>query len=167
MTPSEDPELDTGIRDVLLKPLASFQDERGAVYRMLRSTDPHFAGFGEIYFSTVKPGAVKAWKRHRSLTASYVCVHGAIRMVLYDARPDSPTRGTTSETVLGPDAYRLLVVPPGVWNGFQGVSETLAIVANCASEPYDEREFERLVPTAAEIPYRWGAEIRSTPEPGT
>lgn len=146
----------SGIAGVLRIPLASFPDERGAVFRMLRADDPHFAGFGEVYFSSVRAGVVKAWKRHHSLTASYACMHGLVRMVLYDGRPESPTEGALDEVLLGPDRYQLLVVPPGVWNGFQGIGEPESVVANCASEPYDPAEFDRVAPDAPQVPYRWG-----------
>ena len=152
---------DAGIAGVLLVPLETFPDGRGTVYRMLRATDPHFRGFGEMYFSSVYPGVVKAWKKHRSLTASYVCVVGRVKMVLYDPRPDSPTAGRVSEVLLGPEEYGLLVVPPGVWNGFQGLGAPVSVVANCGSEPYDAEEFERIPPSAAEIPYEWAAETAS------
>lgn len=147
----------TGIEGVELIPLGAFPDDRGTVFRMLRVSDPHFRGFGEIYFSSVYPGVVKAWKRHHSLTASYVCVHGLVRMVLFDERPTSGSRGRVAEVLLGPSEYRLLIVPPGVWNGFVGLAEPLSIVANLASEEYDPAEFDRIDPHAPEIPYRWAA----------
>ena len=142
----------------LLRP-PTFADERGMVYRMVRATDPHFRGFGEIYFSTAYPAAVKAWKRHHRLTATYACLAGRIRMVLFDPRMDSPTSGRVSELTMGPDEYRLLVVPPGIWNGFQGPGVPLSVVANCASEPHDPAEFDRAPPSSPEIPYRWPSPI--------
>lgn len=147
----------TRIEGVHIVPLRQFPDARGAVYHMLKATDPHFRQFGEIYFSTVYPGVVKAWKRHRRATVNYACVFGRLKLVLFDERDSSPTTGTLVELVLGPDAYSLVVVPPGVWNGFQGLSHPLAILANCATEPYDPSEFARLEPTDHHIPYVWGA----------
>ena len=41
------------IDGVRLTPLRIIGDERGSVMHMLRATDAHFAGFGEVYFSTV------------------------------------------------------------------------------------------------------------------
>jgi dTDP-4-dehydrorhamnose 3,5-epimerase len=154
---------EVAIDGVLVLPLATFPDERGTVYHMLRATDPHFRGFGEIYFSSVYPGVVKAWKRHRSLTANYSCVFGSVRMVLFDARHHSPSAGRVTEVVLGPTQYRLLVVPPGIWHGFQGLAAPVSLVANCASEPYDSAEFDRLPPSATEIPFRWTAAGAAVP----
>ena len=147
--------LGPAIAGVELVSLPSFPDDRGRVFRMLRQTDPYFHGFGEIYFSSIYRGVVKAWKRHRTLTASYVCIHGLVRMVLYDDRPDAPTSGTVAEVLLGPDEYRLLVVPPGVWNGFVGLADPISTVANLASEVYDPAEFDRIEPNDQRVPYRW------------
>lgn len=144
-----------GIQGILVLPLKQFRDERGAVYQMVKRTDAHFPGFGEIYFSTVRQGAVKAWKNHSRVTVSYACVSGSLRMVLYDARIDSPTRGAVMEARLGPDSYFLVVVPPGIWNGFQGLSDADAVLASCPTEPVDPAEFARLDPHSESIPFRW------------
>ncbi len=83
MSPS--PIDDLGIQGVVVSRLRTFSDERGTVFRMLRYTDAHFSGFGEVYFSSILPGVVKAWKKHDRFAASYVCAAGRIRMVLYGA----------------------------------------------------------------------------------
>jgi dTDP-4-dehydrorhamnose 3,5-epimerase len=146
------------IDGVQIVPLRRFVDERGAVLLMLRETDPHFVRFGEVYFSTVKGGVVKAWKNHRRMHANYACVHGRIKVVLHDDREGSPTRGDTQEVQLSPEVdYALLVIPPGVWHGFQGLVEPLSILANCASEPSDPEELDRLAPTDGAIPYDWSS----------
>ncbi len=124
---------------------------------MLRRDDPHFERFGEIYFSTLRPGVVKGWHLHRTMTLNYAVPVGEIRLVLYDAREGSPTRGDVQEIHLGGDDYRLVRVPPGVWNGFLGLGDRLAVVANCATEPHDPAEIVRKDPRARDIPYDWGA----------
>ena len=123
---------------------------------MLRSTDPHFARFGEIYFSTVYAGVVKAWKNHRRMTANYACIHGRIKIVLYDDREESATKGGVLEVVVGPEEYALVVIPPGIWHGFQGIAEPVSILANCATEPHNPDELERRDPRSTDIPYDWG-----------
>lgn len=144
------------IHDLQVIPLRRIPDERGTVKHMLKVTDPHFQQFGEIYFSTVYQGAVKGWHRHSRMTLNYVCVHGAIKHVVFDDRPDSPTRGQHVETILGPDNYSLVIVPPGLWNGFKGLTPE-AIVANCATHPHDPTgaHSERLDPHDNHLPYDW------------
>lgn len=143
------------IQGVAIVPLRRIPDERGTILHMLRATDPHFQKFGEIYFSTVYKGVVKGWHRHRGMTLNYACVHGRIKLVLYDDRPGSPTLGEIQEVFLGPDAYALVIIPPEVWNGFKGMSDPYAIVANCCTEPHDPARSTRLDPFKNTIPYDW------------
>ena len=89
------------------------------------------------------------------MTLNYAVVVGAIKLVLFDDRPDSTTRGELMELFPGEANYCLVTVPPGVWNGFKGIGTTTAIVANCASHPHDPEEIERLDPFTSDIPYRW------------
>jgi len=143
------------IDGVKVIPLARIPDERGTIFRMLRSTDPHFDRFGEIYFSSVFPGVVKGWHRHTEMTLNYACVFGRVKVVLYDERTGSPTRGELMEVFLGPDQYSLVVIPAEVWNGFKGMSDPLAIVANCCTHPHDSSRTTRLDPFENHIPYDW------------
>jgi len=143
------------IEGAAIHPLRQIPDERGKVMHMLRRDDPWFAEFGEIYFSVVFPGAIKAWHLHTRMTLNYAVPSGRIRLVLYDDRDDSPTRGELLELVTGDDAYALVTVPPGVWNGFTGLGSAPAIVANCATIPHDPDEIVRLDPSSDRIPYRW------------
>ncbi len=143
------------IEGVAIHPLKKIPDERGSVMHMLRCDDPHFDRFGEIYFSCVHPGAVKAWHIHTRMTLNYAVVSGMIKLVLYDDRQDSPTRGELMELFVGDQNYLLVQVPPLVWNGFKGVGTQTAIVANCATHPHDPDEIQRLDPRSDKIPYDW------------
>jgi dTDP-4-dehydrorhamnose 3,5-epimerase len=135
--------------------LRRIPDERGTVMHMLRATDPHFVQFGEIYFSTIYREVVKGWHRHREMTLNYACVFGRVRIVLYDEREGSPTRGELQEIFLGPDNHSLVVVPPEVWNGFKGMNDPFAIVANCCTHAHDPARSSRLDPFDNHIPYDW------------
>jgi dTDP-4-dehydrorhamnose 3,5-epimerase len=143
------------IDGVLVTPLKQFIDERGKVMHMLREDSPIFDRFGEIYFSCTRPGAVKAWHLHRRMTLNYAVVSGEIKFVLFDDRPDSPTRGETQEFFLSPENYVLVTVPPLIWNGFKGIGVRDAIVANLATLPHDPEEIERILPFDSSIPYDW------------
>ncbi len=136
--------------------LRQIPDERGTVMHMLKASDPHFAGFGEIYFTTVYPGVVKGWHLHHRMILNYACVVGAIKLVLFDDRPDSPTRSEVATFVIGPEVgYSLIQIPTGIWNGFQGLGSQPSMVANCASQPHTREFSERLDPFDPRIPYRW------------
>jgi len=148
------------IHQVQVIPLKRIPDERGTILHMLRNTDPHFQQFGEIYFSTVYPGVVKGWHLHREMTLNYAVPFGRIKLVLYDERPSSPTKGELMEVFLGPDHYSLVVIPPEVWAGFKGMSDPCAIVANCCSHPHDPARSTRVNPFTNHIPYDWSLQNR-------
>lgn len=143
------------IDGVEIFPLLRIPDERGMVMHMLRADDPHFEGFGEIYFSVIYPGIIKGWHLHTRMTLNYAVVIGNIKLVLYDQREGSPTRQQLQEIVFGQVNYQLVRVPPGVVNGFTAVGGEIAIVANCASIPHDPAETIRIDPFTSTIPYDW------------
>ena len=143
------------IEGVRVFPLRRIQDERGVVMHMLRVDDPHFESFGEIYFSIVYPEVIKGWHVHARMTLNYAVVDGNIKLVLFDQRPASKTKGELQEIVFGQINYCLVRVPPGVVNGFTAVGGARAIVANCADLPHDSSEITRIDPFTGAIPYDW------------
>ena len=143
------------IDGVIVTPLRQIVDERGKVMHMLRRDSTVFQDFGEIYFSTINPGAIKAWHIHKIMTLNYAVPYGLIKFVLYDGRDNSPTKGNIQEFFLGPENYSLVTVPPLVWNGFKGLGTSPAVVANCATIPHAPAEIERRDPFDAAIGYDW------------
>ena len=143
------------IEGVKVTPLRQIADERGKIMHMLRSDAPHFQEFGEIYFSCVHPGAIKAWHIHKKMSLNYAVPFGKIKFVFFDDRPDSSTRGQTQELYLGPETYQLVTVPPLVWNGFKGVGTETSIVANCATLAHAPDEIDRMDPFDPRVPYDW------------
>ncbi len=142
------------IEGVEIKQLKRIPDERGCVMHMLRNDDPLFDGFGEIYFSKVYPGAIKGWHLHKKMIMHYTVVSGMIKLVLYDGR-DSKTKGELMEIFLGDENYCLVKIPVGVWNGFKGIGQKEAVVANCTTVPHDPGEIVRKDPFSKDIPYNW------------
>jgi len=143
------------IDGVQIVPLRKIPDERGCVMHMMRNDAPHFREFGEIYFSCVYPGAIKAWHIHKLMTMNYAVVSGMIKLVLYDDRPESTSKGELMELFLGDLNYSLVVIPPMVWNGFKGCGASMAIVANCSTHPHHPDEIIREDPFTDKIPYSW------------
>ena len=143
------------IQGVSVKPLRRIPDERGIIMHMLRDDDPEFERFGEIYFSTAYPGAIKAWHLHQEMTLNYAVIVGTIKLVLYDDRDSSATKGELQELFIGQENYQLVKIPPYVWNGFKAVGNQIAILANCATLPHDPNEIVRKSPFDPSIPYDW------------
>ena len=143
------------IPGVIIEPLAVIEDRRGDVLHMLRRDGALFEAFGEIYFSAVRYGAVKAWRRHKRMTLNLAVPVGKVRVVLYDDRKNSPAGGRVQEVIVGRDRYALIRIPPGIWSGFQGLQAPESLVANCATLPHDPEEIERRDPDDVGIPYFW------------
>jgi dTDP-4-dehydrorhamnose 3,5-epimerase len=148
------------IDGVILTPLRQIFDERGKVMHMLREDSPIFIRFGEIYFSCTHPGVIKAWHMHKEMTLNYAVIHGEIKFVLFDDRPDSPTHGEIQEFFISPENYMLVTVPPLIWNGFKSVGTSASIVANCSTFPHSPDELVRRLPSDPDIPYSWALENR-------
>ncbi len=147
----------TLIEGVALKQLRVLCDERGRLMEMLRSDDELFKGFGQVYLTTAYPGVVKAWHYHRKQWDQFVVVSGMIKMVLYDSRAESSTRGLVNEFFMGVHNPILLRIPPMVYHGFKCISDHEAIVINTPTEPYQCKQPDeyRVDPHSQDIPYTW------------
>ena len=146
------------IEDLVVEKLKQISDERGKVMHMLRVDSPLYTKFGEIYFSSVNPQVVKAWKKHLKMTQAFAVPVGKIELVIYDDRQDSQTRGQTEVLEIGEDNYCLVKIPPGVWYGFKGISADPALIANCTDLPHDPEEVTRLEYPSKKIPFEWDSE---------
>ena len=147
------------IEGVKIIPKKQIIDERGKIMHMVRNDDENFTKFGEIYFSYSHPNTVKAWHLHKRMTVNYVCVIGKIKLVLFDDRPESPTKGKLQEVFLTTENYSLVSVPPNIWNGFTSIENKFSIIANCSDIPHDSEEMLRRPHNDPYFNYSWGLEI--------
>lgn len=145
------------IEGVKIKILRPILDERGRLMEILRSDDPIFVKFGQIYLTTVYHGVVKAWHCHRRQIDNLSCIRGVVKLALYDAREDSITYGKINEFFMGDNSPLLIQIPPLVYHGMKGVGAWESLVINCPTEPYnhDDPDEVRLSPDTPEIPYDW------------
>lgn len=59
------------------------------------------------------------------------------------------------ELFIGEENRLLVKVPVKVWNGFKGIADKKAIVANCSSIPHDPNEIKRKAYNSPDINYDW------------
>lgn len=143
------------IKGVIIRPLNKFPDERGTIMHGVRK-DNILNDFGEVYFKKLYPGVINGWHVHEKLILNYICVFGMIKLVLYDMREGSSTKGTLQELFIGEDNYCLVHIPPGVANGSKGMGSPYSIMVNIASKPHDPSlKYLRIDPHSGEIPYMW------------
>lgn len=125
------------VHDILLTPLKNIPTQGGDVLHVMKKSDSGFAGFGEAYCSWVEQGAVKAWKRHLSMTINLVVPVGCVSFVFVDEKKNQ------REEMIGEQCYQRITVPPGLWFGFQGISSPSSLIINLANIPHDPDEVER------------------------
>ena len=142
------------IQGVLTKPLKVIPDERGWLMEMLRDDDPFFQKFGQVYLTVVYPEVVKGWHYHKKQTDHFVFVKGMAKVVLYDDREGSRTRGEVNEFFMGEQNPILLVIPPGVPHGMKGIGTEPAYLVNTPTEHYvyESPDEFRMPPHSPEIP---------------
>ncbi len=139
------------------KPLKRIPDERGLLMEILRSDDPLFKTFGQVYLTMAYPGVVKAWHFHKKQTDHFCVVKGMAKVVLYDGRKDSPTRGVVNEFFPGDLNPLLIVIPPLVMHGYKAIGTEPTLLINIPTELYDYKEPDehRVPPHTKKIPYDW------------
>lgn len=145
------------IQGVQIKQLKPNCDERGIVMEILRSDWQEFTKFGQVYMTTAYPGVVKAWHYHKEQTDSFACIKGMMKVVLYDWRAGSKTKGEINEFFIGERNPVLIQIPKNVCHGFKCISEHEAIVINVPTHIYNYKKPDeyRLPAHTKKIPYSW------------
>lgn len=148
------------IDGVRMRKLKIIPDERGRVMEIFRSDWEEFTKFGQVYLTTAYPGVTKAWHYHKVQTDNFCVIKGMMKVVLYDARENSPTRGEVNEFFIGELDPMLIIIPPLVYHGFKCISETEALVINSPTEVYnynnpDEFRIDPAFRRRGGIPYDW------------
>jgi len=107
----------------------------------------------------MRGGAVSAWHQHRHRWDYLFVIGGHLRIVLYDPREESPTRGQVDVFHLSPNRPQLLAVPPAVWHGVQNLSNDVSSFVNLFNKRYEYADPDewRLPPDTDQIPYAFRA----------
>jgi dTDP-4-dehydrorhamnose 3,5-epimerase len=128
---------------------------------ILREEDEIFENFGQVYVSLNFPGVIRAWHYHLKQTDYFVCLKGMIKVPLYDAREDSPTRGEINEFFLGEHNRILLRIPVGVYHGYKTIGTEPSLILNFPTRPYtrDDPDEYRVPYDSPTIPYTWEIKI--------
>jgi dTDP-4-dehydrorhamnose 3,5-epimerase len=135
------------IESIVCTKLDRINVKGGDVLHALKRSDDSYIGFGEAYFSQVYKGHKKAWKRHKLMTLNLIVPIGNIKFIFVDENENS------KEFIIGDSNYSRLTVPPGIWFGFQGLTEPLNLLLNLANIVHDQEEVE--MKNIDEIKYEW------------
>ena len=114
------------------------------------------AGVEQVFQSLFEPGGVSAWHAHEHTRDRLFVASGAMRIVLYDARVDSPSFGRVNEFRLGSLRPGVVSVPPKVWHGVENLSSGPALLLNLVDRAYryEGPDHFRLPADSDQIPYR-------------
>ncbi len=145
------------IEGVKIKELEPHADERGYLQEILRSDEKFFEGFGQIYVSLNYPGVVRAWHYHKKQVDFITVVKGMAKVVAYDARDGSPTRGEVNEFFVGEHNRILIRIPELVMHGYKTVGSEPCLLVNLPTRCYNRSEPDeyRIPPHKNDIPYKW------------
>ena len=140
------------LEDILVTPLMRLPTIGGDVMHALKNSDNGFNGFGEVYFSWVEHGAIKAWKCHQSMTMNLVVPKGEVSFVFHLTNQKNSFRTEN----IGEERYVRLTVPPLIWFGFRGRGSGQSLLMNLADMAHDPDEILR--ETTSEFIYNWSTQ---------
>ena len=132
---------------VKLTKLKKIHNAKGDIMHAMKKSDSGYYGFGEAYFSTIKEGVIKGWKKHLQMTLNIVVPIGEIKFVIFDENFDENISVSLSE-----NNYLRLTVRPGLWVAFKG-EERNNMLLNLASIEHDPDE--SINKDLSEIKYEW------------
>ena len=126
------------LKDIKIVKLKNIKNKNGNILHFLKQGDSNFKKFGEAYFSWIHPNKIKAWKMHTKTTLNLVVPHGKVKFVFFLKRINKFRTVT-----IGEKNYKMLIVPPGVWYGFKGISKNKSLIANITNLIHNPKEILR------------------------
>ena len=132
------------IEGVKIKGLLQHCDKRGYLMEILRGSDPEKAdgssAFGQYYLSAIYPAVIKGKHRHKLQTDHLCVIKGKAVLHLEDEREGSITFGKKETIEMGEGAWKLVVVPPGIWHSFENVGTDICLFINYVTREYDAKQ---------------------------
>jgi len=144
------------IEGVVLTPLKQIKDERGAVFHVMKNNSETFFSFGEAYFSKINNGIIKGWKYHKKMKQNFCVPFGELKLVLFDDRTCSSTKGIVNEIILNDNKeYIRVTIPENIWYSFKCLNSDYCLLLNIANIKHSEYESLSLDLNNEIIPYKW------------
>jgi dTDP-4-dehydrorhamnose 3,5-epimerase len=148
--------LTKAIDGVRIRQAVTQTDERGSLCEVY---DARW-GFTEepivyVYTVNIPPGQRRGWVVHAEQDDRMFISRGSVKVVLYDARPASPTFRLVQEIFSGEFERTLLRIPAGVFHGVVNIGQTDVEFVNMPTRPYlhEQPDKYRLPDTTDAIPY--------------
>jgi dTDP-4-dehydrorhamnose 3,5-epimerase len=126
------------IKDVVVRHLRKFDDQRGWLLELFRHDDLANEFYPAMaYISSTNPGVARGPHEHVD-QADLFCFLGPsnFKFRMWDNRADSPTFRNMMTMIVGADDPKAVIVPKGVVHAYQNVGDTDGIVINCPNRLY-------------------------------
>ena len=156
-TPDGEPILQL-IDGVKLRPAVTLSDDRGTLCEILNpSWGLHPAEIVYVYQFTIRPGKIKGWHQHHLHDDRIFISQGTIKVVLYDARTESPTYGMINEIYRSEHERNIMVIPAFVFHAHQNIGNSDALFVSMPTRAYNHADPDvfRLPLDTDQIPYRF------------
>lgn len=150
------------IEGVQIKQLKIFPDERGFLTEVLKLGEDTFIETKQTSYTETYPGVIKAFHWHKNQTDVWFVAEGMARVVLYDLREDSPTKGETNVFYAGERNPILILIPPGIAHGYQVLGTKPVKLFYHTDQAYDPQnpDEERISFDDPKIGFDWKIENR-------
>lgn len=146
------------IDGVQIRPAVTQTDERGTLCEIF---NPQWAFHPDpityVYQFTIRPGMIKGWHVHHLHDDRIFINQGAVKVVLYDDRPASPTYRMLNE-IFRDDYHRgIMVIPARVFHAHQNIGSRDALMISMPNRLYNHADPDvyRLPLDTDQIPYRF------------
>lgn len=126
------------IKDVVVRDLRKFKDDRGWLVELFRHDELAAEFFPAMaYISSTNPGVARGPHEHvDQADLFYFLGPSNFKFRMWDNRPDSETFRNMMTMIVGADDPKAVVVPKGVVHAYQNVGDTDGIVINCPNRLY-------------------------------
>lgn len=114
-------------------PVPIYADDRG--WSIMNQLQGVLSAQGQINYSVMYPGIVKAWHRHRKQTDFWLGLHGMLRVGVHR---ESDKR--TWQVFIGEKQPMMVIIPPPLWHGAATVGPEPAGLLYYVTQQYDPAE---------------------------
>ncbi len=145
------------IKGVSVKKLTSFYDDRGFFTEVIKFGEETYHPVKQTSYTETYPGIIKAFHWHKKQSETWFIVKGNARVVLYDLRKDSPTKGQTDTLCVGEGNKTLIFIPVGVAHGYQVLGNQPMGLFYHTSEAYNlkDPDEQRIPHDSPKINFDW------------
>jgi dTDP-4-dehydrorhamnose 3,5-epimerase len=120
------------IEGVEIRPLKFFHDQRGWLVEVFRHDEVARDRWPVMmYVSSTLPGVARGPHEHIDQTDGFAFIGPSdFRLYMWDARPDSTTRGHCKAVTVGASSPAAVWIPPGVVHAYRNIGDVPGLVYN-------------------------------------